>query len=158
MKVIEAPNRIDWAKMKPNEHAIFLAGSIDQGEAEEWQKEAISLFGQKKKKTQKFVLLNPRRSEWDNTWKQDITNPSFSQQVKWELEALEKCHLGLLYFDPSSSSPISLLEFGLFRDKLVVVCPEGFWRKGNVDIVCDRYSIPQCETLEEAVSFIVKNL
>ena len=53
-------------------------------------------------------------------------------------------------------SPISLLEFGLHArsGKMVVFCPEGFWRKGNVDIVCERYGIPQVEEMEELVTLI----
>jgi hypothetical protein len=49
-----------------------------------------------------------------------------------------------MYFDPNTKSPISLLELGLFAQskKLIVCCPRGFWRKGNVDITCDRYGIP----------------
>jgi hypothetical protein len=48
-----------------------------------------------------------------------------------------------MYFCPDSKSPISLLELGLFKDKSIfVVCPAGFYRNGNVDIVCDRYDIP----------------
>jgi hypothetical protein len=33
--------------------------------------------------------------------------------------------------------------------KLLVCCPPGYWRKGNVDVVCARYSIPQLPTLAE---------
>jgi len=35
--------------------------------------------------------------------------------------------------------------------KLSVVCEEGFWRKGNVDIVCHRYNIDQFENLDVAM-------
>ena len=28
-------------------------------------------------------------------------------------------------------------------------CPEGFWRKGNVDIVCERFGIPCVEDFEQ---------
>lgn len=61
-----------------------------------------------------------------------------------------------MYFDPKTKSPISLLELGLFArtGKLIVVCPKGFWRKGNVDIVCKRYEVKQVETIEEAIKYI----
>jgi len=42
--------------------------------------------------------------------------------------------------------------------KLIVVCPEGFWRKGNIDIVSDRYNIKQVATLEEAVEILKRSL
>jgi len=67
---------------------------------------------------------------------------------------LEMADTILLYFDPKTKSPISLLELGLFAKsgKMMVCCPEGFWRKGNVDIVCERYRIPQFESLEELIA------
>jgi len=33
--------------------------------------------------------------------------------------------------------------------KLVVCCPDGFWRKGNFHIICEKYAIPLIETKEE---------
>jgi hypothetical protein len=61
-----------------------------------------------------------------------------------------------MYFDPNTQSPISLLELGLHaRDgKLIVLCPEGFWRKGNVDIVCEKYGVKQVESFEELIKAI----
>jgi hypothetical protein len=48
------------------------------------------------------------------------------------------------------------LELGLHaRDgKLIVLCPEGFWRKGNVDIVCEKYGVKQVESFEELIKAI----
>jgi hypothetical protein len=65
-----------------------------------------------------------------------------------------------MYFDPNTKSPISLLELGLHakEQKLVVLCPEGFWRKGNVDVVCEYYSINQVDTFDELIEFIRANV
>jgi hypothetical protein len=69
---------------------------------------------------------------------------------------MERADLIALYLSPGTKSPISLLELGLYASsgKLVVCCPEGFWRKGNVDIVCKRYGAWQVDTLSELVGFI----
>jgi hypothetical protein len=66
---------------------------------------------------------------------------------------LEQADIILIYFKAGSQSPISLLELGLYArsGKLSVVCEEGFWRKGNVDIVCDRYAIPMFESIKDWV-------
>lgn len=37
---------------------------------------------------------------------------------------------------------------------MIVIFPEGFWKKGNVDIVCERYKVKQVEKLEEAIELI----
>ena len=113
-----------------------------------------------KLKQYNYTILNPRRKEWDASWEQRMDNPNFNEQVNWELDALEKATVILMYFDPKTKSPISLLELGLFAKsgKLVVCCPEGFWRKGNVDIICNRYGILQVEDLEEAIEFMKKEI
>ena len=62
----------------------------------------------------------------------------------------------IMYFD--RATPITLLELGLLASmrpqKVLVVCPDGYWRKGNVDVVCDRYGIKKCKTLEEACNIL----
>ena len=59
----------------------------------------------------------------------------------------------VFYFagEPGVLQPITLLELGLYAGtgKAVVYCPKGFWKRGNVQIVCQRYGIEMCETLEE---------
>jgi hypothetical protein len=67
---------------------------------------------------------------------------------------LDSSDIIVMYFDPNTKSPISLLELGLYAasGKLIVCCPEGFWRKGNVDIVCQRYKVPTVETIEDLIS------
>lgn len=134
---------------------IFLAGSIEMGVAEDWQtrveKELQGIDG---------YILNPRRDDWDSSWKQEISNPKFYEQVSWELTALDMSNLILMYFDPTTKSPISLLELGLHAkdNKMIVVCPEKFWRKGNVDIVCERYGIEVYESLDDALPIVKKKL
>lgn len=127
---------------------IFLAGSIEMGQADSWQREVVGLLAESD-----WVILNPRRGSWDASWEQSIDHPEFRQQVEWELDGLERAEKILMYFDPKTKSPISLLELGLFArsDKLIVVCPEGFWRKGNVDVVCARYGIKQIGSIEAAI-------
>lgn len=154
MKVITAPERVNFeGKM-----SIFLAGSIEMGEATEWQKEAIELLEAKipKEHHHLYQILNPRRPDWDSNWKQEYENPQFFQQVVWELKGLEHCTCALICFDPATKSPISLLELGAFKDKAIVVCPEGFWRKGNVDIFCEAFEVSQKGNLEEAIDLIVE--
>ncbi|NJL15375.1 MAG: hypothetical protein HC913_21815 [Microscillaceae bacterium] len=132
--------------------SVFLAGSIAQGQAEEWQS---ALIGQLHHWP--GIVLNPRRPNWNADWVQRIDHPDFRAQVEWELEGLEKADLIVMYLDPSTQSPISLLELGLMAhsQKMWVACPEGFWRKGNVDIVCHRYQIRQVAHWQDFISPIL---
>lgn len=124
----------------------FLGGTIEMGQSVDWQLDMGKFFLE-----QDCHVFNPRRPDWDSSWKQEYSNPQFAQQVNWELDCLDVADIILLYFVPDTKSPISLLELGLYADskKLWVVCPEGFWRKGNVDIVCARKNIPLFDSLDK---------
>lgn len=126
---------------------IFLAGSIDNGAAENWQAEVERYFDTRPN----VLLLNPRRDDWNASWKQDITDPQFFQQVTWELNGLDRADHIILYFAPGSKAPISLLELGLYAHsgRMVICCPSGFWRRGNVEIVAERFGIPFYEDLAD---------
>jgi hypothetical protein len=128
---------------------IFLAGSIEMGKAEDWQSVIPELF----KDRQDLVFFNPRRDDWDSSWEQKESNPQFNYQVNWELKHLDKADIIFMYFSPDTKSPISLLELGLYAktEKMVVCCPDEFYRKGNVDIVCSKYDVPVYNTLEAAI-------
>lgn len=145
---VQAPNEVVLDTEYTN---VFLAGSIEMGVAEHWQKKVIDALSDKP-----IRFLNPRRDDWDSSWSQDIHNDEFVEQVVWELTSLEQSHLVIMYFDPNTKSPISLLELGLHarEQKLIVLCPEGFWRKGNVDVVCQYYGVNQVDTFDELIEFL----
>lgn len=135
-RVLKPPTPITLAE---GERSVFLAGSIEMGRAEHWQaaveQSLVDL---------PVVVLNPRRDEWDASWEQSIRNPLFRGQVEWELEGLERASVVAMYFASPTQAPITLLELGLLArsGKLVVCCPAGFWRRGNVEVVCARYGVP----------------
>jgi hypothetical protein len=129
--------------------SIFLAGSIEMGKAEDWQKTIENTFVG----IEDITLLNPRRDDWDSSWEQKESNPEFNKQVNWEMNMLERANIIFMYFSPETKSPISLLELGMHarENKMIVCCPEGFWRKGNVDIVCIRNGISLYDNMEKAI-------
>ena len=134
---------------------IFLAGSIEQNTASNWQEEIIKAID-----NQYINILNPRRKDWDSTWREDINNPFFAEQVNWELNGLERADLIVMYFEPQTKSPISLLELGLHANsgKIAVCCPAGYWKKGNVDIICTKFNIPQTNNLSELTNYLKTKL
>jgi hypothetical protein len=145
---IKPPTPLPDTLAAPN---VFLAGSIALGQAEPWQAEVERALADLP-----IIILNPRRDDWDASWPQRADHPQFREQVEWELAAQERAGLIAMYFAPDTQAPITLLELGLFaRDgRLIVCCPDGFWRKGNVDIVCQRYGVPQAEDLAALIEQI----
>jgi hypothetical protein len=151
---IKAPDSYQAQRHLPS---VFLAGSIEMGVAEDWQARVSAALAELD-----VLVLNPRRANWDASWEQKIDNPPFREQVEWELDALDAADIVLMYFSPETKSPITLLELGVHAaanpQKLLVCCPEGFWRKGNVDIVCNRYGARQVPTLEELIAATIESV
>jgi Nucleoside 2-deoxyribosyltransferase like len=132
------------------ERRVFLAGSIEMGVAEQWQERVVRAMSD----VSGLVILNPRRDDWDSSWEQRAGDPRFSEQVNWELDMLDAADIVVMYLAAGTKSPVSLLELGLHAraGKLRVCCPEGFWRRGNVEVVCGRYRIPLFDTLDDLIT------
>lgn len=147
MKIIKPPE-----KYNPDTEdgiSIFLAGTIEMGTAEDWQAKIEKRF----EEYDHVTFLNPRRDDWDITQEQSINNSYFREQVIWEMNNLSAASYIFMYFDPKSISPISLLELGAYAEpgKMTVCCPDGYFRKGNVEIFCDYNNIRLDDTLSEAL-------
>lgn len=133
---------------------MFLAGSIEMGKAEAWQERIAKDLA-----NYDVVLYNPRRENWDASWKQSIENPQFVEQVTWELDHIESADVAVFYFDPTTMSPITLMELGyVFGNnsyaKVFVCCPDGYWRKGNVEVMCERAEIDVLNSYDELITAI----
>jgi hypothetical protein len=151
-RVLKPPAPID---LRPGEPALFIAGSIEMGQAEPWQASMEDALADLP-----VAILNPRRDAWDATWEQSINNPQFRGQVEWELEGLERATVVAMYFARDTKSPITLLELGLAArsGRLIVCSPPGFWRRGNIEVVCARYGVRLVEELSQLVALVRSRL
>lgn len=131
--------------------SVFLAGSI----TDDWHARIILQL-----QHLPVTIFNPLRKDWDSTWVERRTDTRFCTQVQWELDAQERADVVALYLHPGVPSPISLLELGLSsrNGKMIACCPDGFYRKGNVEVVCERYGIPLVETFEEFVQCVIERV
>jgi nucleoside 2-deoxyribosyltransferase len=150
---VKAPARFDHSYS----YRIFLAGSIEMGTAEKWQNRLAKDLAE-----QEVVLLNPRRDDWDSSWVQEASNPQFAEQVNWEQDEMVNADTVIFYFDPTTKSPITLMELGLMLGlaprKVIVCCPDGFWRKGNVEIMCYRHRVPMVSSYQELINKLLSKL
>lgn len=145
---VKAPN----PRPRTKDPVVFLGGSIDMGKASDWRGVITSAL-----QKQSVVFLNPWGDNFDVDTPQEAGNEKFAGQVNWELDGLEAADIHVFYFEPGGKSPVTMLELGMSipTSKVVLVCcPDGFWRKGNIDIVCDRYGIKQVEDLDSLISVI----
>ena len=80
---------------------VFLAGTIDMGNSENWQEKFIQKLKEQNTKDffgKSYHIYNPRREDWDEAWVQTFENPQFFQQVNWELDAMEKADYIVMNF------------------------------------------------------------
>lgn len=146
MVVIKPPARLE---LPPTTRVVFLAGSIEMGVAEDWQTRLSHELADLA-----ITIANPRRDDWDASWRQALDDPQFRGQVEWELDHLERADVIAMWFDPATKSPITLLELGLHArgGRVIVGCPHGFWRRGNLEVVCARFEIPLVDAWPEFVT------
>ena len=148
---------------KNKEVSLFLAGTIDNGAAVDWQKEFVTNIQDftKKYKPAEFTyasylaIYNPRRPDWNPNTPYTYTNADMYQQINWEMKALKHASYIIFNFLPNSDSMISLLELGLYADSgkiLAVCCPDEYKKSANVHAVCDEFKIP---LIKNFVNFFV---
>ena len=153
MLIIKAPD--DIMEREAVSTTVFLAGSIGLGKAENWQDGACNALDDYS--DDELTVFNPRRDNFNAGLKQTAEEPELVEQIEWELEAMEESDYILMYFHPDTQAPITMMELGLHADsicKVVAVCPDGFWRQGNVEIVCRKYDIPFFKDLDEGINQI----
>ena len=145
----KAPRELSLGELGLNT-TVFLAGSIEMGKAQEWQQAVINAC-----KDLEIIFYNPRRDDWDSSWTQCISNPEFNEQVTWELDKIDSSEAVIFYFDPDTTSPVTLLELGYVigdaTKEVIVCCPDGYFRRGNIEIMCERSGIPFVNTLEDLI-------
>lgn len=153
IQIIHAPSQ----ERPRGVQSIFLAGTTTSTtDSTDWRDALSSLLADSP-----ITIYNPYRADWDSTWREDASFAPFREQVEWELDKQADADVVVFYFHPSTQAPISLLELGLHAPasgKVIVCCPEGYCKRGNVQIVCERFDIEMVGSLQELGDAIVKKL
>jgi len=149
VKVIKAPE-----KDVDRKTGVFLSGSITN-QTKGWRAEIENALT-----SYDVYIYNPLRPDWDSSWERNVDDSKFYNQIAWELNALQAADIIFIYFDSDALAPITLLELGLYArsEKLIVCCPDGYWRKGNVEIVCERFRIPFFDDFEDAIEELKRSI
>jgi len=150
--IIEAPHLFPSDNLI-HSYTIFLAGSIENGTAENWQNKLSNILNN----FDHIIVLNPRRKHWDK----ELDGKKLRTQIVWERNGLRKSDLVIFYFDPTTKSPISLCELGenlAQGKKCIVYCPPTFYRYTNVEVLCSDYGIIPHSDYEVFVANIVSHI
>ena len=154
---IQPPN--SYLSVDTRDPVLFLAGSIEEGKAELWQENVIASL-----QDVRGTVLNPRRDEF-GAIENSVDCSEFREQVQWELLGLDLASHVIFYFDPGTTSPVSLLELGRClqkekerRGSVFVCCPTGFYRKANIEITCALAHISVFNTVRHTVAAFLREV
>lgn len=151
--LIMAPEETDKREGK----TFFLAGTIDSGNSPNWQKQLYERLSKDKDLAGRLTIFNPRRDEWPDDGSDEVI-----RQIKWEHKHMDEADTIIMNIIGESKSPISLMEIGMYSQsgKLIVFCPEDFYRFDNVKVVCEKYDIPLHTTndIDEIIGEIKKQI
>ncbi|ETS73177.1 hypothetical protein PFICI_15122 [Pestalotiopsis fici W106-1] len=144
-QVIKAPSdeAVKWPK------TVFLAGTTTG--PPDWRTGVCDQLSDLP-----ITIFDPLRPDWTDSWTHDV----FRHQVNWELSKQEEACVVAVYFGANTAAPISLMELGLCaKDKKAVVYVEdGYPKKGNVKVVCERYNIHVHDNFENFIQSIKTKL
>ena len=136
--------------------SIFLAGSTSNVDLGDWREELSASLSDLP-----VTIFNPHRLDWGSSWYEDIDCKPFREQVEWEIEKQRQADIVVVFFQPATQAPISLLELGInikSPGKAIVVCPPGYWKRGYVQIVCDRFAVEMVDTVGDLKEAVMKSL
>ena len=159
-----------WFKDE-NAIKIFLAGTIDNGQSDDWQYKLISYLCVYKDdgwndlnedlSLGDLIIYSPRRKNWNIT----ATTEEIENQIRWEQDHLDAADIIVMYLVDNSKSSISLLELGLYgpQGKMIVFCTDKFYRFNNVKLTCRKYGIDLIESnnlkeVEDKISLLYEEL
>ncbi|KAK8045435.1 hypothetical protein PG993_005459 [Apiospora rasikravindrae] len=173
-QVVQAPAP-DPASIHPR--TIFLAGTTtatNDGSGD-WRDALCTALS-----AHPITFYNPLRSDWDASWRNDAVCAPFREQTQWELDRQTRADLVVVYLGPHTDAPVSLLELGLVAGlaaaatattngdqengkkkvtKQVLVCAhEGYKKRGNVQLLCQKFGIEMVDTTADFPSAILRML
>ncbi|KAF6803287.1 hypothetical protein CSOJ01_10988 [Colletotrichum sojae] len=135
----------------PTTKSIFLAGTTKSP----WRESLTTSISHLP-----VTIFNPFRPDWDASWREDLSDARFRDQVDWELEMQERADVVVVYFEAGTEGHVSLLELGLcVRDgRALVACEEGYKKRGNVQAVCERFGVKMVGGFEELREELIRRL
>ena len=140
--------------------SVFLAGPTEIDWRTPFLATLRGLFLAGETPRPSVTVYDPFQPKWDGSWREDLGDDRFRAQVEWELERQDRATAVAVFFHGDSKAPVSLLELGLCArsGKAVVGCDERYWKRGNVQAVCQRYGVPMADSLGGLAALVADKL
>ncbi|KFA64339.1 hypothetical protein S40285_02961 [Stachybotrys chlorohalonatus IBT 40285] len=151
VQIVQAPARPQLV----GKRSIFLAGTTAPTGEPDWRQTLTDAL-----RHLPVTALNPYRTDWDSTWKEDFSDSRWADQVQWELDMQETADIVVFFFHGATPAPISMLEFGLCArlGKAIVCAKKDYVKRGNIEAVCRRYAVPLMGSQDELRDAVVARI
>ncbi|TLD23800.1 hypothetical protein PspLS_06379 [Pyricularia sp. CBS 133598] len=122
-----------------HQRIVFLAGSTPGSGTADWREALVGSLAHLP-----VTWVDPTRPEWDESWREDLEYEPFGEHVRWEIEMRDRADLVVVHFGASSRPSDGLLELGVLagsRGRCKVVCEDGYQKRGDVVMLCQKHQI-----------------
>lgn len=144
--------RIKPSRTSRHAPVISLTGPISSKRERCWQLPVAEDL-----RARGFQVRTPLEKRWLSEWLEHTGEPVFQRNVASNFQDLDESDEILMHFTEDSLAPTSLLQFGRYvhSGKLTVSCERGFWRRGNLEIMCGLYGVPLFESQRDGVEHLL---
>lgn len=150
-QVIRAPAR----PQQTHRLSIFLGGTASDTGEPDWR-EALN----KGLADQAVTIFDPKRDDWDATWREDFSDTRWADQIQWELDMQDTADIIVVLFHGVTAAPVSLAEMGMASrtGKLIACALDGYCKKGYVEAVCRKFKAPFVRSEDELRRVVMERL
>ncbi|KAF7546920.1 hypothetical protein G7Z17_g8099 [Cylindrodendrum hubeiense] len=150
-QVIKAPAR----PQQTHRLSVFLAGTTSATGERDWRDALSNSLAD-----QPVTLFNPKRTDWDSTWREDSSDKRWADQIQWELDMQDVADVIVVLFHGVTPAPISLAEMGMASrtGKLIACALDGYSKQGYVEAVCRKYKAPFVRNEDDLRRVVIERL
>lgn len=150
-QVIRAPAR----PQQTHRLSIFLGGTASDTGEPDWRDTLNKGLAD-----QAVAIFDPKRDDWDSTWREDFSDTRWADQIQWELDMQDTADIIVVLFHGVTAAPISLAEMGMAArtGKLIACALDGYCKKGYVEAVCRKFKAPFVRSEDELRRVVMERL
>lgn len=150
-QIIQAPSR----PARIHRRSIFLAGTTTATGEADWREQISYTLAD-----QPVTIFNPKRDDWDSSWREDSSDARWVEQIQWELDMQSQADIIVVLFHGITAAPISLAEMGMASQtgKLIACALDGYSKQGYVEAVCKKFDASFITTEEQLKREVVARL
>lgn len=143
--VIHRPPQKKIHSLDYTRHRVYLSGAMT---GEDWQSKFTNELD-----SLRVDVFSPRYPS-----SHTVTPPD--GLFEWEIDHMSIANVIAFNFIPDEDCSSALIALGMYAktDRIIVCCPDGFFKKGDIDALCNREDIPQVDSLDLLIKWTIARI